>query len=80
MEAASTGRGLTALSDRSSSKSSTVSSSPVAGHCSTPTPAHGAEQMCQEMCQSKGKRALSRVYVRVFPTINLLVWRQEKAN
>lgn len=34
IDAASTGRGLTALSDRISSSSSTVSSSPVAGHCS----------------------------------------------
>lgn len=33
MEAASTGLGFTALSDRRSSKSSAVSSSPVAGHC-----------------------------------------------
>lgn len=33
IEAASTGRGLTALSDRNSIKSSTVNSSPVEGSC-----------------------------------------------
>lgn len=39
MDAASTGRGLTALSDRSSRRSSVVSSSPVAGHWGIPQPA-----------------------------------------